>query len=108
MKHVSIAVLLATAVFWLYAMEFHLLTRTLVALGALAVTFQAVNTRSYGFAVLFAGMALLYNPIVPLFVFSGPQNLMIVLGSTIPFVTSLKWMKTTLAERDRMAGVGGI
>jgi len=107
-KYVSIAVLLATAVFWLYAMEFHLLIRSLVALGALAVTFQAMNTRSYGFVVLFAAMALLYNPIVPLFVLSGPQNLMIVLASTVPFATSLRWMKTTLAERDRMSGTEGI
>lgn len=107
-KYVSIAVLLATAVFWLYAMEFQFLTRSIVALGALAVTFQAVNTRSYGLAVLFTAMSLIYNPIVPLFVFSGPQNLMIVLASTVPFATSLRWMKTTLAERDRMSGTEGI
>ena len=108
-KQVSIAVLLATAVFWMYAAEFHLATRSLVALGALAVTFQAVNSRSYGFAVLFAGMALLYNPIVPLFALSGPLSLAIVLASTIPFATSLlMWTKTTLAERDRMSGTEGI
>ena len=107
-KQVSIAVLLATAVFWIYAGEFHLVTRSLVALGAVAVTFQAMNSRSNGFAILFAGMALLYNPIVPLFVLSGPVSLAIVLASTIPFATSLLWTKTTLAERDRMSGTEGI
>ena len=107
-KLVSIAVLLTTASLWMYAAEFQFLTRSLIALGALAVMFQSVNTKSYGFAVLFLAMALLYNPLVPLFPLSGPLSLVIVLGSAVPFATSLIWMKTTLAERDRISGTEGI
>jgi cellulose synthase/poly-beta-1,6-N-acetylglucosamine synthase-like glycosyltransferase len=107
-KQVSVGVLLATAIFWPYATQFHLLTRLLISLGALAVAFQAINTGSYGFAVLFAATAVLYNPFVPLFVFSGVPNLILVLASTVPFALSLTRMKTTLAERDRMSGTEGI
>jgi hypothetical protein len=107
-KQVSIAVLLATAIFWPLATQFHLVTRVLIALGALAVAFQAINTGSYGFAVLFAATTLLYNPFVPLFGFSGVPSLILVLASTVPFALSLTRMKTTLAERDRMSGTEGI
>ena len=38
----------------------------------------------------------------------SPPSLVIVLLSAIPFFMSLRWMKTTLAERDRMSGTQGL
>lgn len=107
-KQVSIAVLLAAAIFWPYATEFQFVARVLITLGAVVVTVQAINTGSYGFAVLFLAMALLFNPFLPLLVFSGVPSLILVLASTVPFALSLTRMKTTLAERDRMSGTEGI
>jgi hypothetical protein len=42
-----------------------------VCAGALRVAFLAAAERKHGWAVLFAGMAILYNPLLPVFAFSG-------------------------------------
>jgi hypothetical protein len=99
-----IAVLLSTAAFWLYAMQYQLLVRSVVAMGAVVVAIQAMKVRCYSFVALFAAIVVLYNPVVPIFGLSGVWQLMIVLGSVLPFAASLMWLNaTTLARKEHSA-----
>src|SRR5438067_1767561 len=70
-KWFCVALLLSTAALWMYAMQYHLLFRAMVAMGAVVVVFQAAAARRYVFAALFTMIVLLYNPIVPVFDLSG-------------------------------------
>jgi predicted membrane channel-forming protein YqfA (hemolysin III family) len=65
--------------------------RFVISLGGLAVLMQSIRTRQYGFTVVFVGIMLLFNPLLPAFGFSGKWA--ILLAGIIPFAASLIWMK---------------
>ncbi len=88
-KYVCIGTLLLTAALWAYAGPYHLLVRALISAGALRVACRAISEWHYVFATVFFAMVLLYNPILPLFPLSGSWQLLLVLGSIIPFAASL-------------------
>jgi uncharacterized membrane protein YoaK (UPF0700 family) len=92
-KWVLIAGLLAAAGIWSQLAPFDVVVRFIVAAGAMVVMFQALHARHYGVAAIFGALALLYNPVVPVFSFSGDWQRAIVVASAIPFVASLTGRK---------------
>lgn len=90
-KWVSIAVLVVAAALWAEMAPFEIVTRFVVAIGAVAVMSQAFARRQYAVAVLFAAIVVLYNPLAPIFTFSGDWQRGLVAASAVPFAASLLW-----------------
>lgn len=99
-KWTCISVLMATAVVSSYVSPSYLsayqaVARFAIALGAIVIMFKSLRERQYVFTALFAGIVLLFNPVLATFSLSG--NWPILLASVLPFAASLIWMK----ERPR-------
>ena len=90
-KWASIAGLLAAAGLWSHLAPFEVVVRFLVTAGAMVVMFQAFQARHYAVAAVFGALALLYNPVVPAFNFSGDWQRAVVVASAVPFIVSLAW-----------------
>ena len=90
-KLISMAVLLSAAALWTDLSQFHIVIRFLVAIGAVVVMHQAFHEKRYAIAALFGALALLYNPVVPTFGFSGEWQRVVVAASSIPFISPLVW-----------------
>jgi hypothetical protein len=89
---VSIAALIAAALLWSHLTStYEVVVRFIVTAGALMVTFHAFRARDYAFAAVFGALALLYNPVAPVFGFSGDWQRALVVASAIPFFTSFVW-----------------
>jgi hypothetical protein len=65
-----------------------------VVVVATAEIFQALHSRRHALAALFAGLALLYNPVLPVFSFSGGWQRVMVVASAAPFAALLAWRNT--------------
>lgn len=98
-KWISLAGLLlaAAAGVWSHVTPYDFAIRFLVAACALVLMYQAIHTRHYAFATVFGALALLYNPVAPVFGFSGEWQRALVAASAVPFVASLTWRKAKLA-----------
>ena len=88
-KWVSLAGLLAVAGLWSHLAPYDVVVRFVVAAGAIVVMLHAIHGGHYAFAALFAALALLYNPLAPVFSFSGDWQRALVVASAAPFVASL-------------------
>ena len=88
-KWVSLAGLLAVAGFWSHLAPYDVVVRFIVAAGAIVVMLHALRAGHYAFAAVFAALALLYNPLAPVFSFSGDWQRALVVASAAPFVASL-------------------
>lgn len=88
---ISIMTLLAVAGLWSHLAPYDVVARFIVAAGAIAVTFQAFRTGHQVWGAVFGALALLYNPVVPGFAFSGDWQRAVVVATAIPFVFSLGW-----------------
>ena len=88
-KWVSIAGLLAAVGLWSRLTVFDVVVRSIVSAGASVVMLPAFQARQYAVAALFGAIALLYNPLAPVFTFSGDWQRALVLMSAAPFVASL-------------------
>lgn len=89
-KWVSIAGLFAAAGLWNHLTSYsELVIRIIVIAGAMAVMFQAFHERHYAVAAVFGALAVLYNPVAPVFSFSGEWQRVFVMMSIIPFIASL-------------------
>lgn len=97
---VSIAGLLAAAGLWSHRAPYEIVLRFIVAAGAIVVMFQAFQARHYAFTAVFGALALLFNPVVPVFSFSGDWQRVLVIASAVPFIASLAWRKVRLARND--------
>ena len=93
-----VTLLLVAAGFWSYIRPYDVAVRFLLAAGGLLLMFQAVHTRHYAFATVFGALALLYNPVVPVFSFSGEWQSVFVMASAVPFIASLTWRNTKLVS----------
>lgn len=93
-KWFSIAALLLAALFWRSAANYQFVLNMTVSIGATVVVIQAIRADKYRWAVGFAGLVLLFNPLVPVFALSGPVSLLVVLVSVAPFAISLAALKT--------------
>ena len=89
MKSVSITALLLTVVFWSSAANYQLELNLVVSVAAAVVLVQAIQTRKYRWAAGFLMIALLFNPVVPVFRLAGAFGLSLVVLSVAPFAVSL-------------------
>jgi len=92
-KWVSIAGLLAALGRWPHPETYDVVVRFVVAAGATALMFQALRSKYYVVAAVFGALVLIYNPVAPLFGFSGEWESGLVVASAVPFVASLAWRK---------------
>jgi hypothetical protein len=97
-KWASAAVLLATAAFWSQITPYDVVVRFIVTGASLVVMSQAFRAKSYGFAAVFGVAALLYNPVAPVFAFSGDWQRAVVVASAAAFVASLFWRSTRTGQ----------
>ncbi len=100
LKWVSAASLLAAAALWPHLTPYEVVVRFTVAAGSMIMMFQAFHTRRYAFAVTFGALAVLYNPVAPVFNFSGNWLRAGVAASSLPFVASLAWRNLRKAHHD--------
>jgi len=95
-KFASMAMLILALVFWTYAEDYRMVLGFVVCAGAIRVAFQAGGVHKYDWLILFAGIALLYNPVFPLFALSGRVAFFLVTASTAAFAASLFLLKPRL------------
>ena len=86
MKWGSVAGLLVAATSWHGGGNYRLLLDWVVSVGAIVVVRQAVRAKQYVWAFGFVGMAVLLNPIVPLFTPAGNLMLLLFLIGLSPIV----------------------
>jgi hypothetical protein len=91
-----VTLLLVAAGSWSSIWPYDLVARFLLTAGGLVLMFQALHTRHYAFAAVFGALALLYNPVAPVFRFSGEWQSIFVMASAVPFIASLTWRKAKL------------
>jgi len=94
MKWVSIAGLLLAAMSWRSVANYPLLLEFVVCLGATVVVMQAARAEKYFWAAGFLGIAVVFNPIVPVLRMSGQLGPLLVLACIVPFAVSLAALKT--------------
>ena len=99
-KWVSIVGLVAAAGLWSHIPPYDVVVRFVVAAGALAVMAQAFQVRRYAFAAVFGALAILYNPLAPVFEFAGDWPRTLVVASAVPFAAALDWRNERPAHND--------
>jgi hypothetical protein len=90
------AVLLLAVVFWGHAADYQVWLGFVVCAGAVRVAFLAAAARKYDWVTLFVGMAVLYNPVIPLFALTGRVAFFLVIASITAFAASLFLLKPRL------------
>ena len=93
-KWLCIGLLFSFAGFERYATRFQLEWKSVLCAGAVIVGCQAMFTRRYVAAGIFALVFLLYNPMVPILHPSGSLHFLIVFASILPFAASLVWLNS--------------
>jgi len=86
MKWGSAVGLLLLATSWHAGANYRLLLDLVVSVGAIVVVTQAVRTKQYLWASGFVGMAVILNPIVPVFTPAGNLMLLLFLVVLSPIV----------------------
>jgi hypothetical protein len=87
----AIGGLLALAGLWSRVTPFEVVVRFFVDAGAIVVMAHALLARRYAVAAVAGALALLYNPMAPLFGLSGGWQRATLVASAIPFLVSLVW-----------------
>ncbi|HUN81916.1 MAG TPA: DUF6804 family protein [Phycisphaerae bacterium] len=100
LKWVSIVSLLSVAALWSQLTSYEIVIRCVLASAAIGMMLETFNKRRYALGAIFGGLALLYNPVAPVFSFSGNWQRVLVVASAIPFVTSLAWRDLKAAHID--------
>jgi len=88
-KWISIAGLLVVAGMWNVVTPCEVAIKFFVTACAILMMFHEIHARHYFFAPMFGALALLYNPVAPMFSFAGDWQRAFVVVSTIPFIASL-------------------
>lgn len=88
-KFVSIAALLFAALFWNSGANYQWELDLVVSIAAAVVVTQAVQAKKYRWAAGFLAIAMLFNPVVPVFRLAGAFSLSLVVLSIAPFAISL-------------------
>ena len=89
MKWVSIVALLLAVVFWRSAARYQSELEIAVSVASTVVLIQAYQAKKYRWAAGFLGIALLFNPALPVFRFAGLLSLSLVVLAIAPFAISL-------------------
>jgi hypothetical protein len=90
-KWASIAGLFALAGLWSRVTPFEVVARFLVDAGAIIVMARAILARHYALAAVSGALALLYNPLAPVFDLSGGWQRAALVACATPFLASLIW-----------------
>ncbi len=93
MKWFSIGALLLAVLFWKSAATYQLELNLIICVAAAFVFIQAFQARKFSWAAGFLIVALLFNPLVPVFELIGGVALSIVVLSTALFATALVVLK---------------
>lgn len=99
-KWVSVAALLVAAGPWSHLATYDVVVRFVVAAGAIVVMLNLFHSKRYAFAAVFGALALLYNPLVSVFSFSGDWQRAVLLASATAFVASFAWAPVRPARND--------
>jgi len=75
--------------FWARLAPYDLVIRSVVAAGSIGLMANGIHNRQYTIAARFAALAILYNPVAPLFTLAGNWQRVLVLVSAVPFIASL-------------------
>lgn len=89
MKWFSVAALLLALLFWKSAAIYQLELNLIICVAAAFVLIQAFQDRKFSWAAGFLIVALLFNPIVPVFQLVGGIGISIVVLSIALFATAL-------------------
>ena len=93
---ISLVTLILVSGFGSYIRPYDVAVRFLLAVGSVVLLFEAFHSRHYAFAIVFGALALLYNPVAPVFRFSGEWQSVFVMASAVPFIGSLAWREAKL------------
>ena len=99
-KWVSIAVLLAAAGLWPQPTSDEVVVKFIVSAGAIVLMFHEFRAGHGAFAGVFGALALIYNPVAPMFSISGGWQRAFVVASAAPFVASLARRRVRTAQND--------
>lgn len=97
-KWVGIAGLLATSMIWSPLAPYGVAVRFVLTLCSLFLMYTALRVHRYAFAAAFGALMIFYNPIFPVFNFSGDWQRVVPLLSAVPFVMSLSWRERNLKQ----------
>lgn len=97
-RYAVIAVLIVAAVVWSNLAAYGLIVRFIVAAGALFVALQAFRSAHYPIAGVFGALAVVYNPVAPVFSFAGDWQRGFVLVSAFLFIVSFYWPSRRLVH----------
>jgi len=100
LKWASILGLFAAAALGSQLAPYDVAVRFIVMAGGIAAMFQAQRARRYASVAVFAAIAALYNPVMPVFTFSGAWQHALLAASALPFIASLTWRNARLAHND--------
>jgi hypothetical protein len=95
LKWASIASLLLAMVFWPASSDYQAELGLVVSTAAVAVAIQAYRTKNHRWAAGFVFLALLFNPVLPVFRLAGMLGLAFVVFAIAPFAVSLAAIRTT-------------
>ena len=97
LKWGSVVGLLVAAMSWHAGPNYRLLLDLVVSVGAIVVVMQAARAKQYVWVFGFVGMALLLNPIVPVFTPAGNLMLLLFLAGLAPLVIIFAaWIDATI------------
>jgi len=88
-KYAAMAALLLVLAFWGRAADYHTWLSFVVCACAIRVAFLAGAVRRFDWALLFIGVAVLYNPVFPIFALAGLSAFLLVMASITAFAASL-------------------
>ena len=97
LKWGSIVAFLILAALWSQLASYEIVIRCVLVALAFGMMFEGFNQRQYALGAVFAALAIVYNPVAPVFSFSGNWQRALVVASAIPFVTSLAWRDLKVA-----------
>jgi hypothetical protein len=90
-KWAAMVGLLALGGLWSRVTLFEVAARFLVAAGALIVMARSLPARRYAVVAVAGVFVLLYNPLAPLFDFSGGWQRAVFVAAAAPFLAALIW-----------------
>ena len=89
LKCVSVAALLLAMVCWPASSNYQRELNLVVSVAAVLVFVQAYQAKKYQWAAGFLAIALLFNPVYPLFGLAGMLGLALLVATIAPFALSL-------------------
>lgn len=92
-KYVSITLLLAVVFFGRETYDYRVLLNSAICLGAIVVAGQAVQSKKLYWAAAFTSVALVFNPVAPVFSSSGYPFIIAISASVLMFATSVWTLK---------------